>query len=118
MRVLDFPWAMCSLLLFPESFNHLEQLPRHHLPLDNHVLHIIFNSDFIHRSKGLSLGTVASSMKSSCGAHMGNPGVFCLDTTSQFDLGGAGFKLKFPVDFGLEELMNPEELKGFSFASE
>lgn len=57
-------------------------------------------------------------MKSSCGEHMGDPGVFYLGTTPQFDLGGAGFRLKYPVDFGLEELMNPEELKGFSFASE
>lgn len=112
--------SSASLLLFPESYDHLEQLSGHHLLLDNHVLHIIIHSDFIHRSKGLSLGVVTSSMKSSCGMHMGNPGVFYLDTTPppQFDLGGAGFRLKYPVDFGLEELMNPEELKGFSFASE
>lgn len=78
----------------------------------------MIHSDFIHRSRGLSLGAVASSMKSSCGVHVGDPGVFYLGTTPQFDLGGAGFRLKYPVDFGLEELMNPEELKGFSFASE
>lgn len=48
--------SSASLLLFPESYDHLEQLSGHHLLLDNHVLHIIIHSDFIHKSFTWSCG--------------------------------------------------------------